>query len=500
MFYKKKLVSILSGSVSFAALFLLLFTSCKKETTGGDGTVPPVDTVPVVVTPFDINAITDTYENIAPFSNYSKWGPYNVHDPSIIKDGDWFYCYNTDVAYGAAPRIGIMVRKSKDLVNWQYVGWAFNDLPALSKQYILSQGATPVQGLWAPYIMKVGQEFRLYYSLAPTSGRTSCIGLATSTSPEGPWVEKGLVVTSINSGPGTNAIDPTVVVTPAGEHWMVYGSSWDGLYELQLNPATGLALNNGDKGTRKVRRGITGGIINGNLEGPELIYNAEKQMYYLFVAYDWLSTKYNVRVFRSTSPDGPFLDFNGVNVDNQADNGPMILAPYKFNNHQGWQGVSHCSVFQNNGQYFIAHQGRPSVNPAFMVLHVRKIFWTPDGWPVVSPERYAWEDNATVAKDSLTGSWEQINLGYRVVPGFDKEQVSPDLQTSVNLTLDAAGTINGAAANTWTYAAPWLQLNWSTGTTDKVFVQKGRDWENKKNTYIFTGLNNVGTAVWGKKK
>ena len=60
--------------------------------------------------------------------------------------------------------------------------------------------------------------------------------------------------------------------------------------------------------------------------------------------------------------------------------------------------------------------------------------------------------------------------------------------------------MNGNAANTWTYTAPWLQLNWANGFTDKVFVQKGRDWENKKNTIIFTGLNNQGTALWGKKK
>ncbi len=484
-------------SINLAVFLLFINNSCGKKNSDPVNPPPPPPPPPVA---FDINSLTDTYESIAPFAYYTQWSIYNVHDPSIIKEGEWFYCYNTDVAYGAAPRIGIMVRKSKDLVEWQYVGWVFNALPALSAQYITSNGGTPVQGLWAPYIMKVGQEFRLYYSLASSIARLSCIGLATSGSPEGPWVEKGLVVTSISSGPGTNAIDPGVVVTPAGEHWMVYGSSWDGLFELQLNPATGLALTPGDKGIRKVRRGITGGVINGNLEGPEIIYNAQRNMYYLFVAYDWLATKYNVRVFRSTSPNGPFLDYNGVDVDNQADNGPMIVAPYKFAGHQGWQGTSHCSVFQDNGQYFIAHQGRPSVNPAFMVLHVRKIFWTADGWPIASPERYAWEDNATVAKDSIIGQWEQINLMYAVVPGFGNEQIYPDLQTSTNITIDAAGTINGTAGNTWTYTAPWLQLNWSTGTTDKVFVQKGRDWENKKSSYIFTGLNNEGTAVWGKKK
>lgn len=495
--YRANLQILTKVKIVLIALSFLAFTACKKETVGGGGTVtPPPDTV--AATPFDINNITDTYESVA--NNYTKWGPYNTHDPSIIKDGDWYYCYNTDVAYGSAPRAGIMVRKSKDLVDWTYVGWAFNELPTVATQYITSNGATPVQGLWAPYIMKVGQEFRLYYSLAATAGRTSCIGLATATSPEGPWTQKGLVVTSENTGPGTNAIDPTVVVTPAGQHWMVYGSSWDGLFELQLNAATGLALTSGDRGIRKVRRGITGSTINGNLEAPEIIYNAEKNMYYLFVAYDWLSTKYNVRVFRSTSPDGPFLDYAGVDVDNQADNGPMILAPYKFSGHSGWQGVSHCSVFQNNGQYYMAHQGRPSTNAAFMVLHVRKIFWTPDGWPVVSPERYAYEDNANVVRDSLSGKWEQIKFGYNVVPGFGNEQLIADHQVSTDITLDASGTIDGNSANTWSYTAPLLQINWSTGTSDKLIVQKGRDWENKKATYIFTGLNNTGTAVWGKKK
>jgi arabinan endo-1,5-alpha-L-arabinosidase len=86
------------------------------------------------------------------------------------------------------------------------------------------------------------------------------------------------------------------------------------------------------------------------------------------------------------------------------------------------------------------------------------------------------------------------------VPGYSVEQTSPDFQTPINLTIAANGSLNRNTANTWTYNAPWLELKWSNGFTDKVFVQKGRDWENKKNTIIFTGLNNQGTAIWGKKK
>jgi arabinan endo-1,5-alpha-L-arabinosidase len=32
-----------------------------------------------------------------------------------------------------------------------------------------------------------------------------------------------------------------------------------------------------------------------------------------------------------------------------------------------------------------------------------------------------------------------------------------------------------------------------------VIVQRGRDWENKKEGLVFSGLNENGTAVWGKK-
>lgn len=473
-------------------------TACKKGGTDDSTGLPPVVPEPA----FDINSIRDTYLDVAGYSSRSLWGPYNTHDPSIIKAGDWWYCYSTDAAYGNPVGLnpGLLVRRSKDLINWQFMGTAFNGLPAMGVQYITANGATPNNGLWAPYVLKVGNEYRLYYSLASTGFRISCIGLATSASPDGPWVEKGIAVSSVTNGPGTNAIDPTVTVTPAGEHWMVYGSAWDGLFELQLNPATGLALNPGDKGTRVVRRGMTGNTYNGNLEGPEMIYNPDTRMYYLFVAYDWLASKYNVRVYRSTSPNGPFLDWNGVNVDRQADSGPMIIAPYAFQGHAGWAGVSHCAVFREGSQYYIAHQGRPGADRAFMVLHVRKLYWTADGWPSASPQRYAAVTGGAITQADLVGDWEQIVLNYRVVPGYENEQLSPDYQQATNLKLDAAGTINGNPGMTWTYSNGILELKMGTNATYKVQVDRERDWEAKKNTIVFTGFNTAGTTIWGKKK
>lgn len=453
---------------------------CSKNNGGGSQDPPPTVDTPA----FKIDDLSDTYASLAPFAFYSKWGPYNVHDPSIIKSGSYFYSYSTDAAYGTAVRPGIQIRKSKDLVDWQFVGWAFNALPAAGANFISQAGGVPNQSLWAPYVLKVGNQFRLYYSLASNIGRLSVIGLATASSPEGPWTEQGIVVVSrADNATQTNAIDPSVIVTTQGEHWLYYGSAWDGIYVMKLNAATGLAAVNNDKGIRIAQRGFTGAGINGNIEAPEIIYAHNN--YYLFISYDWLETKYNVRVGRASSPQGPFLDFNGKDLNLVEDHGPMILAPYQFQGHGGWQGVAHCSVFVDSGQYYMAHQGRPAVDKYFMVMHVRKLFWTDDGWPVVSPERFAGVAATPVTLNEISGDWEVIVLGYQVVPGYAAEQVSPNLQNAVTITLDNA-----------TYNAPWLQFQ-----NYKVLVHRERDWENKRaSTIVFTGLSNTGTAIWGKKK
>jgi arabinan endo-1,5-alpha-L-arabinosidase len=287
------------------ALFLVAsgITSCTN-----DDPVNTQDTVIVTPAVFNIDNINDTYADVAPFSSYAKWGPYNVHDPSIIKDGDTYYCYSTDVGFGIEVPPGIQIRKSKDLVEWQYVGWVFDGLPKKGSDFIKANGGTPFNALWAPYILKVGSEYRLYYSLSSAKPRLSVIGLATASNPIGPWTEKEIVVTSLdNNTLQTNAIDPTVLVTPGGDHWLYYGSAWDGIYIVKINTATGLAASSGDKGKRVAQRGFTNGMVNGNLEGAEIIYNNTLKKYFLFMAYDWLSTKYNVRVGKSDTPDGPFL-------------------------------------------------------------------------------------------------------------------------------------------------------------------------------------------------
>lgn len=425
----------------------------------------------------------DDYRPWADFSEREHWGPYNVHDPSCIDDGEWTYCFSTDAVYGGSDRAGIQLRRSKDLVNWEFVGWAFEGIPDEAFEYVAGHNEDNPTNIWAPYIMKVENGYRLYYSVSIFGSGASYIGLATSASPEGPWEQRGAVLTSTHED-NINTIDPSVIVDRStGEHWMAYGSWSSGLYMTQLDPGTGKPLEAGDMGHPVARR-------NGDaIEAPEVIYHKPADKYYLFVSYGELFDVYNVRVGRSDHPEGPFVDYFGNVMSEETDNYPLLSAPYQFDNHSGWQGVGHVGVFRRDGQYFMMHQGRLGLDPGLMVMHLRKLIWTSDGWPVASPQRYGGIEQQAITADSITGEWEQILL-EPVENGSVKNQ-------SVTVEYLDEGQIAGKSA-TWELQDKILRIN-RNGDILNLHLRHGFDWENNRPTLIYTGLDDKGRSVWGKR-
>ncbi len=436
--------------------------------------------------PFTGPPYFDTYHEY--WNVREKWTMYNVHDPSIYKDGEWFYMYNTDVSMGGGTPFGGHKRRSRNLIDWEWLGTAFDGIPESAREYFLTYNPNYTDnGIWAPFLHQSGDSFRLYYS-APgglVNQNLGYIGYATSDSAGGPWEDQGMLAGSF-PGDTINAIDPTVIIDRETEqHWMAYGSYQRGLYIVELDPETGGLLHVGDRGKRIAGRQ---GGRHAAIEGPELAYR--NGWYYLFVSYDWLEDFYNVRVGRSRTPDGPYIDFTGRNMAEYTDNFPMIIAPYRFNHHGGWQGVAHNSVFQDGDQYFMANQGRTSSAIYNMVLHVRKMFWI-DDWPVVSPQRYAAVPQKEIPVDSIVGQWEHMPLNYtRTVPHA----------RSFTIDISSDGTFNGEAINTWSMDGDTLTLSWSNGFfVDRLIVSWGWDWENRCLTLLYTGMNQNGLNVWGKK-
>lgn len=451
--------------------------------------------------------------------DYCSWGTYNVHDPSCRKLGDYYYMYSTDAIFRenrkeaeekGVPIGYIQVRRSKDLVNWEFVGWAFPEIPREAVEWVRShadgQGAT---NIWAPYIVPCGDRYRLYYCVSAFGRKTSYIGMAEAGSPEGPWEQKGCVVKT-DETTAMNAIDPSIVISREdGKWWMHYGSYFGGLYCVELNPATGLPVVDGDHGHLVARRA---NYKKDNLEAPEIIYHPELKFYFLFVSYDPLMTTYNVRVGRSEKPEGPFLDYFGKELKDTTNNFPILTAPYRFENHPGWAGTAHCGVVAaDNGDFFMVHQGRLSPYNQMMDLHVRQMFFTKEGWPVVSPERYAGGASRRFAEADLAGEWEIIRVqeplyerrleAGQILWGEGELKVE-EWNLSRLLSLNKGGGIGEASEQgTWSFSpeAQSLSLLLDGEELKDLIVFAGHDWENETQTVLFSGLDSRGRSVWGKR-
>lgn len=486
----------------------------------------------------------DDYSAISGWGNNSSWNLANVHDPSVEKCGDYYYMYGTDASYGNVldGHGHFPYRRSKDLVTWTFQGtsmttapaWVRDSLNAIRSRAGLAAISNPSYGYWAPCVRKVGNIYRMYYCIVVdnfigngkqnsaanfdnTWTERAFIGMMESTDlATNVWTDKGYVISSVSDRGNNwartsytndwsayfkwNAIDPTYIVTPEGENWLVYGSWHSGIPAVKVDPATGkpYQLNSlVDYGTRISRRVNSDANRWQAQEGPEIIYNPKTGYYYLFLAYDELSVAYNTRVCRSKSITGPYLGYSGTDITAGGDCFPIMTHPYKFNGHSGWVGISHCAVFQNpdTGDWYYSSQGRLPANTngntysnAIMMGHIRSIQWTEDGWPVVMPERYGAVPQTIIADNDLVGTWENITLNY--VFGVQ--------QTSVSLTLSANYTASGALTGTWSYDANKKIL--TIGST-KLNVQRELNWEASPRvpTIVYSGLNATGRSLWGKK-
>ena len=483
----------------------------------------------------------DDYRSIAGWAQRNQWNLANVHDPTVVKaDDGYYYMYQTDASYGNAHdgHGHFHCRRSADLVNWEYLGatmsaapeWVKTKLNDIRAKQGLDPIANPVYGYWAPCARKVKTGlYRMYYCIVVDNyiktGKANTaanfdnswterafIGMMETSDPgSNKWEDKGFVICSSSdkgkdgwSRPSAsnwegyfyfNAIDPTFVITPQGEHWLIYGSWHSGFAAVQLNPETGKTLKElGDPWADSVAGLTTNGYgkriwTRGNSrwqgsEAPEVVYH--DGYYYLFMAYDGLDVPYNTRIARSATIDGTYTG-----------NETVLTHPYKFSGDQGWVGISHCAVFDDGqGNYYYASQQRfpttagGNAPNAVMMGGVRSIQWLSTGWPVVMPERYAAVPKVAITSDDIVGTWEHIDLGYKY----------GEMKQSSAVTFAAEGTITDGVwkGGKWSFNA---STNTLTANGVELKVQRECDWEAspRKHTIVYSGINGA-KSYWGKKK
>ncbi len=428
----------------------------------------------------------------------SLWGELNTHDPSIFKDGDTYYAFSTDASYGDVHKPGVQIRKSKDLITWQYVGAAFSDYGKDCAAAIAHAKLDPAkkQGLWAPDVVKVGDTYRLYYSASTFGSSRSCIGLAESKSIEGPYVDKGIVVESeVNAVSGPNCIDPALIEDGSGRVYMSYGSFSGGIFMTELDPATGFLK---DSAVKPVR---IAGSRGARVEGSYLLYIKEEGKdegwFYLFVSYGSLSKDYNIRVGRSRSATGPYLDANGkdmaaLGAGNEGKVGTKLLGGYQFltdagvTQSKGFMAPGHNSALVDGDRYFLVHHVRTYSLPDYwFTMHVRAFYLNRFEWPVVAPNRYHGESaTAIVLPDGEYGL---------VAHGTDS---NAQAHKSRKVTL-AGGEVTGAVEGTYEVYDGYRITLTLDGTVYDGVVLNQYDGERKRDIISFTAMSENGLCVWG---
>ena len=215
----------------------------------------------------------------------------SLPDPTIIKaDDGYYYLYATESIRN------LPIYKSKNLVDWAYVGTAFT--PETRPQMV------PKGGLWAPDINRIGSKYVLYYAKSQWGGEWSCgIGVATADQPQGPFTDHGKLFLSNEIGV-QNSIDP-FYIDDNGHKYLFWGS-FRGIYGIELS-ADGLSVK---PGADKFK------IAGTQMEATYI--HKRDGYYYLFgsagTCCDGAKSTYRVIVGRSTSLFGPYLTPDGKSM------------------------------------------------------------------------------------------------------------------------------------------------------------------------------------------
>ena len=340
-----------------------------------------------------------------------------------------------------------------------------------------------------------------------------------------------------------NCIDPCVFFDEEGKLWMTYGSWSGGIWMLELNEETGLrdydvkynVTGSGDGVTSDPYYGkkIAGGFyVSG--EGSYIEYI--NGYYYLFMSYGFMLSAlpddpnaggYQMRVFRSEKPDGPYKDSRGASAvyTQYAKNfGPNCdtRGVNIFGAYGDWGLMSlaereqgHNSILAaEDGRTYLVYHTRFQDNTQGHAVRVHQVFQNQDGWLVAAPFEYTGEtvksaDISTtqqVATENIPGTYKLMIHRY----GLDYKWGNQELVTPIDITLSADGTISGDKSGTWEAVEGTSYVNLTIGgllykgvMVNQVMESNTTNWpsttftaNNKNKTVAITALARSGVTAW----
>ena len=495
-----------------------------------------------------------------------------VHDPSIV----WEPVSQTYYIFGSHRASA----KTTDMMNWTAftAPWATATSTDATNSAALAEaikwskrGSTSysVDGnMWAPDVIwnKAMNKWCMYLSVNGDNWYSSIV-LLTSDNIEGPYLYQGSVVmsgfhsgtsykdTDLEKAIGTqaslpsryavgnkwgnrypNCIDPCVFYDENGKLWMSYGSWSGGIWMLELDENTGLRdytidyplTGSGDGITIDPYFGkkIAGGFyVSGEASYIEYIGG----YYYLFVTYgglaaggvptDYNNGGYQMRVFRSENPDGPFIDSRNNSAvfssyllnfgpkENDNNRGENIFGAYTSWGNQakgnlGERSQGHNSIIAaEDGRTYLVYHTRFQNWLESHQVRVHQVFQSKNGWLVVAPFEYTGEevksaDIATtqqIATDRIPGKYKLLIHEYKL----DHTKKAAAEPVDIELTTD--GNITGKYTGTWKVEAGTSYVTLKIGSTyyHGVMVEQTLEPSTTKAPAFTAVAATTGTTAWG---
>ena len=296
-------------------------------------------------------------------------------DPAVILAPDgYYYAYGTQTLRHG-HWINIEVVRSKNLVDWEHLGDALPEKP---------DWARTTQDLWAPSVIFDGTTYFMYYSATPDEcrdGPDHALGVATSDSPAGPFVDIGR---PFLAGKGFHNIDPMAFDDPAtGKRLLYWGSGFEPIKVRELAPDR-ISFAPESHPIDLIWPNGKSGAFPRLVEASWVIRRDD--FYYLFYSGDNCcgpDAEYGVMVARSKSATGPFETLE------QAKGVPHSLMLFKS---ERWLAPGHNSIVTDKaGEVWIVYHAIDVHKPrqtqedeinSRRVLLIDRVEWK-DGWPHV---------------------------------------------------------------------------------------------------------------------
>lgn len=310
-------------------------------------------------------------------SSFSWAQDISVHDPVVIKQKDTYYLYCTGE--------GITCYSSKDLKNWKREPSVFKEKPVWTDSVVPEFK----NHIWAPDISLHNNIYYLYYSVSAFAKNTSSIGVATNTTLNPAdaaykWVDHGIVIQSVPNRDMWNAIDPNLTFDENNTPWLAFGSFWNGLKMVKLNPDL-LSKAQPEEWFTIAKRKRSFELEDTNpgdaaLEAPFVF--RKNGYYYLFLSWDLCcrgeKSTYKVVIGRSKTVTGPYVDKDGKLLN---DGGGTLLVQGDKN----WYGAGHNSTYTFDGKDYIVFHAYDVKQKGRPILEIEQLKWDADLWPILAP-------------------------------------------------------------------------------------------------------------------